>query len=71
MRRAYLVESLNLAPAEATGGATASSSNLTMTVTGKVFVLAATTAGTGGTGSTGGTAGATVPAAPATTTTAN
>jgi type IV pilus assembly protein PilO len=78
MRRAYLVENLSLSPGEAATGADRTSEvPLTMTLTGKVFVLAppaGTTgsAGTPGSSATPGTAGSAGTAVvPSTTTTAN
>ena len=47
MPRAYLVENLSLKPGEAANDATTSGTSLTMTVTGKVFVLTPATASTG------------------------
>jgi Tfp pilus assembly protein PilO len=68
MRRAYLVESLLLTPGQVTAGAAATSdAELTLTVTGKVFVLAAATAA--GSAAATGTAG--TPVAPSTSSTAN
>ena len=72
MRRAFLVESLTLAPGQAsTSAAATSDTRLTLTVTGKVFVLAAASAaGSGATGPAAtGPAGPAV--APSTSTTAN
>jgi hypothetical protein len=67
MRRAFLVESLTLAPGQAsTGTAATSDARLTMTVTGKVFVLAAANAA--GSAATGPAGPAVVPS---TSTTAN
>jgi len=47
MPRAYLVENLSLKPGEAANDATTSGTSLTMTVTGKVFVLTPATTSTG------------------------
>jgi type IV pilus assembly PilO-like protein len=81
MRRAYLVENLSLSPGEAaTGAGRTAEVPLTMTLTGKVFVLAPSAAAAGSAGITGaagaagdaGTAGgAGTAVVPSTTTTAN
>jgi hypothetical protein len=62
MRRAYLVENLTLTPGDAAAGSTAEVP-LTMTVTGKVFVLTTTATGTTATGAAAtGTGVTTTPA---------
>jgi len=68
MRRAVLVESVNLVPGEKSADATTTSDTaLTMTLTGKVFVLSADSAtGTGATG-TGATTGTGTAPTPSTT----
>jgi hypothetical protein len=66
MRRAYLVENLTLTPGEAAAGSTAEVP-LTMTVTGKVFVLATAATGTTATGTTAPGTGVTGTGAPGTT----
>lgn len=68
MRRAYLIENLGLA-VDPTGGASTSGTQLTMTVTGKVFVLPSTAASTAA--ATASAAGSAAASTPATTPTAN